>query len=106
MKHTQSAQTNPVAEAANVISGAYAAPLVDALLEICEDDSMQEICNAIAALGEESRTIEAVQLIRALMDIAKIDCPQEIELLDENETGRDMFVGEFVADLNDILYGV
>ncbi|MDR3310492.1 MAG: hypothetical protein LBS90_04015 [Oscillospiraceae bacterium] len=97
-------QTNPVADAINIVSGAYATPFVDALHEICGDESMQGICHAIAALGEEERTIEAVQLIRALMDIANIEYPEELILLEENESGGALFVKEFVADLNDILY--
>lgn len=104
MPNTQPIQTNPVADAVNIVSGALATPLVDALLEICEDESLQSICHAITALGEENRIMEAVQLICALMDIAKVDYPEALALFEANEAGGAMFVQEFVTDLNDILY--
>lgn len=103
MQSVQSTKTTPVKNAINIASGSCAATLVDALHEICEDDSLQGICHAITALGEENRLIEAIQLIRALMDITDIKSPEELELLEENEAGEN-FVIEFVADLNDILY--
>ncbi|MDR2515286.1 MAG: hypothetical protein LBD02_08820 [Christensenellaceae bacterium] len=106
MANTQSTQTTLIAEAINIVSGAYAAPLVDALFELCaEDDSLQGIYHAINALGEEGRTIEAVQLIRAMLDIANIQYSETIAQLEENESKREMFVKEFIADLTDILYG-
>ncbi|MDR0885372.1 MAG: hypothetical protein LBN22_03225 [Clostridiales Family XIII bacterium] len=99
-------QMNPIADAINIVSGMVAAPFVDALHEICEDESLQGICHAITALGEESRTLEAVQLVRALLDICKMDCPDELAELEENEMGSTLFIKEFIADLNDILYSV
>ena len=105
MNSTQSTHPTPIAEAINIVSGAYAAPLVDALFELChEDDSLQGIYHAINALGEEGRTIEAMQLIRVMLDIANIQHPETIMTLEENESGREMFVKEFIADLTDILY--
>ena len=104
MKNSQPTQTTQIANAINIVSGATATSLVDALHELCDDGSMQGICHAIEALGEESRPIEAIQLIRALMDIAQIQCPDELELLEESEAGE-IFVKEFITDLTDILYG-
>ena len=74
-------------------------------MEICEDDgSVQGICNAITALVEENRAMEAMQLIRALLEILKMNYPDKLNLLEENGTGSALFVQEFVADLIDILY--
>ena len=105
MTNEKTTQSNHVAEAVKILSGVMAAPFVDMLVEICEDDgSVQGICNAIAALGEENRAMEATQLIRALLDILKMNCPDELDLLEEDEAGSALFVQEFVADLIDILY--
>jgi hypothetical protein len=103
MKNSLPTQTTPMENAINIVSGASAASLVDELHEICDDDSLQGIAHAISALGEENRPMEAIQLIRALMDITHMQCPKELELLEESEAGE-IFVKEFVADLNDILY--
>jgi hypothetical protein len=53
MENALQAQVNSATDAINIVSGAYATPFVDALHEVCEDDSIQGICHAIAALGEE-----------------------------------------------------
>jgi len=104
MPNTQPTQTNPIADAINIASGMIAAPFVDALHEVCEDESLQGICHALTALGEEERTLEAVQLIRALLDIVHMECPDELAALDENKSVCTLFITEFIADLNDILY--
>ena len=105
MQNTPVTQTNPIADAINIASGMIVAPFVDALNEVCEDESLQGVCHAIVALGEEGRTLEAVQLIRALLDIVHMECPEELTALDENESVRALFITEFATDLNDILYG-
>ena len=96
---------NKQMEAVNLVSGAYTSPLIDQLSMLCnEDDSIQGFYHAILAMYEEGRTIEAMQLIRALFDVSDMSYPDEMALLEEDETTRMILVSEIISDFNDILY--
>ncbi len=93
-----------VLETINQVSGTYTAPFVDGLFAVTESlETLQEIKGAIDALHGCGKSAEVYHLILALHDLAAIEIPQAILELQPYPEGVELFVREFLLDMEDLL---
>ena len=103
MKKTRKAASN-VNNAVNLISGAYALPLIDKLFSNSNRiEDMDDIYFSITALVDTDRISEAFHMIRGLFGIASMEYPQEIAQLEKSEELQESFVSEFIFDFYDVI---
>ncbi|MCH5353639.1 MAG: hypothetical protein J1E06_09260 [Acutalibacter sp.] len=86
------------------VSGAYAAPFWDGLLEVTGSlDPIRAVRSAIAALNGCGKYDEAFHLVLALYDLAAIDIPNDLSELGPYPEGIAVFMDEFLLDTEDLL---
>jgi hypothetical protein len=94
-----------IEEAINVISGAYTSPLVDTIYALSgSSNSLRYVHNIIKVLYESDKCTEAMQLIHLLYDLAGFDYPNEMALIETNKQTEEIFIGEFLLDVEDLMY--
>jgi hypothetical protein len=97
--------TNEVNTAVNMISGACTAPLVDMIDNMSENkNSLRYMQSITKALFESKRFDEAIKFIHLLHDISGLNYPDEIALIETNGQLTERFIGEFLLDLEDLMY--
>ena len=66
----------------NPMSGIYAAPICDTLLENCKSVSVVESFQAaLVALSSAEKFVEAIQMVQTLFKMCELDYPAELVIL-------------------------
>ena len=89
----------------NMISGIYTSLLWDELRGYVDSlKSLRQLSTAINALQESGKSAEAFAMICALHDIAGVEIPEVITSLEPYPDAVRLFVGEFIADTDDLIW--
>ena len=95
---------NAILPTVELISGAYSSRLWDNLCDICAiEESTAHIYTALEALHETGRNQEAFSLIRALYDLAGLDLPDDVAVLDRSDETCKAYIAELLLDIEDII---
>lgn len=104
MSYQSTALAPVAAEVINQVSGTYAAPFWDGLLAVTGSlDTIRAVKDAIEALHDSKKDIEAYGLILSLYDLAAIEVPCSITDLEPYPEGIASFISEFILDIEDLL---
>ena len=88
----------------NMISGIYTSPLWGELRGYVDSlNSLRSLSAAIKTLHESGKSNEAFAMICALHDVVGIEGPEVIACLDLFPDAVWLFVGEFIADKDDLI---
>jgi hypothetical protein len=88
----------------NVVSGACTAPFWDEIYErTVALDSIRALHAAFAALHEAGKDQEAIRMMFALHDMTETDWMEVLDLIVQDEEISALFMGEFLADTEDLL---
>ena len=103
---TNQQNTMPTAaDLINIISGIYTSPLWEELRGYVDSlKTLRKLSTAIKALQESGKSAEAFAMICALHDIANIEVPKAITSLEPYPDAMRLFVGEFIADTDDLIW--
>ena len=97
--------TNDFVIDANIISGKCAAPFWDAIYErVVSLDSVRGLQDAFAELHSAGKDVEATQMLFSLYDLIEEDYPEELDLIARDNELVGIFIGEFLADIEDLMY--
>ena len=92
------------ADLINMISGIYTSPLWEELRGYVDSlNSLRSLSAAIKTLHESGKSNEAFAMICALHDVVGIEVPEVIACLDLFPDAVWLFVGEFIADTDDLI---
>lgn len=94
-----------IAEYANALSGAVAAPFVQALRELSDNnpDTLDRLQAILGNLYEQGKESEAVEVLHLLYDIIGIVFPDEISKFCSSAEARSCFLLELLIDIDDIV---
>ena len=96
---------NELAFAANTISGVCSTPFWDGIYERTVSlDSVKGIQSALDVLHSVGKDIEAMRMIFAIHDLLEMDYPEELDLIVQDEEVASLFIGEFLEDIEDLMY--
>ena len=88
----------------NMVSGAYAIPLIDQLFSEKKDVSdMEDIYFALVTLKEDRRITEAMNMVRGLFGIAGMEYPDLVAAIESGGAEREIFLSEFLEDFYEII---
>ncbi len=88
----------------NMVSGAYAIPLIDQLFCEKKDVSdMEGIYFALATLKEDGRITEAMNMVRGLFGIAGMEYPDLVAAIEGGGAKREIFLSEFLEDFYEMI---
>ena len=103
---TNQQNTMPTAaDLINIISGIYTSPLWEELRGYVDSlKTLRKLSTAIKALQESGKSAEAFAMICALHDVVAIEVPEVITSLEPYPDAVKLFVDEFVADTDDLIW--
>ena len=91
--------------AVNTISGVCTAPFWDEVYaQTVSLDSIKGFQSAFEALHSAGKDIEAMRMLFALHDLVEKDLLPELEVIAKNAEIASAFIGEFLADTEDLMY--
>ena len=91
---------------ANIISGKYAAPFWDGIYKRANSiEPIKALQSALEALHDSGKNIEAIQLMFALFVLTEMDYPVEIDYFVQDDELAGVFIGEYLADTEDLMAG-
>ena len=92
-------------DALTCLSGTVAAPLVQAIWEMSDNntDTLERLQSILNNLYEQSKEIEAVEVLRLLYETLGMVFPDDVILISNHTEARSYFLFELLADLDDIL---
>ena len=96
---------NELAFSVNTISGACAAPFWDGIYERTVSlDSIKGLQSSLDVLHSVGKDEEAMRMIFALYDLLEMDYPEELDIIVQGSELAGLFMGEFLADIEDLMY--
>jgi len=89
----------------NIISGTMAAPFIETLWELSNNnlDVLNRFYIVISGLYKQGRESEAVEVLHLLYDILDMDYPDDVKLLCSHSEARSYFLFEMLIDIDEII---
>jgi hypothetical protein len=87
----------------NLISGAMAAPLFEALWAFsgCEAGALNRVSVIFTQMYSKGMEMEMMAILRILYDVSGLQFPEDVKLLETHSAARKYFLFSFLLDMDD-----